>query len=512
MSNHAPHFPAAGVICPSIFDAQARPDLIQPLVLANLLSPSLWEIAARVEQQASTMVRQADDVSSLPSGLRQAQNRIDSWFEHLSPARTTELFGEIDLHKEAQRLGEASVAATVECLRAGMQARVQDGTLDAAAFQAIEVQLAKGHFPAYHYVTVDVVRANRRMLQQRRRAPKGLTSCLDEAALFAALTMALPTGTVDWVVVLAAPEHTTAFGHSTPGGAWWFYGKSSLLDSAAWQQVVEQCGGDAQASFDRHLGGMDRIVSIDGRFDLGTGFCEIPAAHLDEIISTLDRFFGCRLSALAAALQRLQPAPPSPLGPCFRALLGAGSLAAAQAHLCELAAGSDSAAYLAVLYAHRSLAMDDLSPYLEAARACSHATAQLAAELNAVDAAIAVVSALPGRESIFGNSERLAMPDETLRLGTGSERDRALLLQLLIENLPATVRNAIDGPVCVRFGADAAFAYIGSRCIDLRTMTDIPHALTQSLALRSFDFHARPQGSFPPLQRQGLLCLTSLLF
>jgi hypothetical protein len=308
--------------------------------------------------------------------------------------------------------------------------------------------------------------------------------------------MALPVGTVEWVVVLAAPEHTTAFGHSTPGGAWWFYGKSSLLDSAAWQQVVAQAGGDAQAAFDRHLGGMDRIVSIDGRFDLDSGFCEIPSAHLNEIVATLDRFFGCRLSALNAALQRVLPAPPSPLAPCFRELLGAGSLAAVQAHLSERAAGSDNAAFLAVLYAHRSLAMDDLSPYLEAARACSHATAQLAAGLNSVDDAIALVSALPGRDSIFDNPERLAMPDETLRLRTGSERDRALLLQLLIENLPAAVIDGIDGPIRVRFGADSALIDIGPRCVDLRTMQDAHPARTQRLALRSFDFDFRPHAHF----------------
>ena len=42
----------ARVVLPSIFDAYAHPDALLPLALANLLSPHLWELAARVAQAA----------------------------------------------------------------------------------------------------------------------------------------------------------------------------------------------------------------------------------------------------------------------------------------------------------------------------------------------------------------------------------------------------------------------------------------------------------------------------
>lgn len=476
----APHFPSGASVSPSIFDAQVRPDLVQPLVLANLLAPSLWSLAQRVQVHAAQAPLEAE-AGALPAVLRHAQQRMDRWFEHLSPLRTAELFGHLDLEAEAARLGPQAVERTAQRLCQNLRERVQEGTLDPQVLQALEQDLAQGRFPAYHYAHCDVVQANRRLLRERRRVPQGLTSCLDEAALFAALAMALPAGTVDWVVVLAAPEHTTAFGHSTPGGPWWFYGKGALMDAPTWRREVQAGGGDAQAAFARRLGAMDRIVSIDGRFDLASGHCEIPGPLLQEIVQSLDDFFGARLAVLQQGLDRRQDAPPSPLAACFRELLGARSLEAVRERLAGQGAGRAGSPLLPVLHAFRSLEVDDLGPYLQAARGCSHATARRAAQLASVDEALQLVAGLPGRESLFGDRERLAMPDETLRLGTGTERDRALLLQLLLEHLPLAQRPAA---VRARIGADHAFVEAGARCIDLHTFTDTDPQRARLLAPR----------------------------
>jgi hypothetical protein len=51
--------------------------------------------------------------------------------------------------------------------------------------------------------------------------------------------------------------------------------------------------------------------------------------------------------------------------------------------------------------------------------------------MRTLDDAIVYVEAIPGRESIFNDADRIAMPDEVIRLQTGTERDRELLLRVL---------------------------------------------------------------------------------
>ena len=45
--------------------------------------------------------------------------------------------------------------------------------------------------------------------------------------------------------------------------------------------------------------------------------------------------------------------------------------------------------------------------------------------------------AIAGSESIFEDPDRIAMLDETIRFDTGSDRDKALLLHVLIERVVA---------------------------------------------------------------------------
>jgi hypothetical protein len=53
--------------------------------------------------------------------------------------------------------------------------------------------------------------------------------------------------------------------------------------------------------------------------------------------------------------------------------------------------------------------------------------------LSSPQEAIALVGTITGSRSIFDDRDRIAMPDETLRLRTGTDRDKALLLHVLLE-------------------------------------------------------------------------------
>jgi hypothetical protein len=433
---------------PSIFDALAHPDIIMPLVLANLLSPELWRLSDQVFERAKRAPDAEPHVSPL---LRAAQHQVDRHFEHLSMTRTAEVFGELDLTQEAARLGGALVEEAVTRILTNVEKRVREDGLDTRAIEYLHEAVRRRRFPAYHYSHFDVVRANRRLAEKRKKVPKGLTSCLDEVAIFCALVLTLPEDVVETVVVLASPEHYTAFGWNEAQEPWWFYGKNHLYSSHDWHALVAQDhDGDPQLAFDRRLGQVDRIVTIRGSWYLETGESSLPSDRRHAIVGALDRFFGTRLRQVDAALAKQKaPKAPSDFETLFLSLKATRSRAEARERFQVLGDFRKNEALSLVAYNYRTLAVSDLSPYLAAARRGA-AVRDLGASLASVDAAMDYVRALPSRESIFQDRNRMAMPEETLRFQTGTDRDCALLLHVLLEALPepARPRGPVDTVFC----------------------------------------------------------------
>jgi hypothetical protein len=127
---------------------------------------------------------------------------------------------------------------------------------------------------------------------------------------------------------------------------------------------------------------------------------------------------------------------------------------------------------LRALYCFRTLDLPDLRVYLRAARRGAR-IADLSARIATVDDAVRSVAAIAGSESIFEDPDRIAMPDETARLGTGTARDKALLLHVLLERALA-----IDDPA--RTALETLFTDAGSFvrsdrfCISTSCMARVP--------------------------------------
>jgi hypothetical protein len=58
-----------------------------------------------------------------------------------------------------------------------------------------------------------------------------------------------------------------------------------------------------------------------------------------------------------------------------------------------------------------------------------------AQDMRSYQEVIALIRQIEGTESIFGDRDRIAMPDETLELGTGTDRDKALLAHVMLEHV-----------------------------------------------------------------------------
>lgn len=126
-------------------------------------------------------------------------------------------------------------------------------------------------------------------------------------------------------------------------------------------------------------------------------------------------------------------------------------------------------AALRALYTYRTLDVPNLSAYLQAARDSSQISDRLP-HVETIDDAIRFVGAIAGAESIFEQSNRIAMPDETVRFATGTSRDKALLLHVLLERVLKA-----DDPArsCLEtlFTTTGSFVQSNRFCVDVSTMS-----------------------------------------
>ncbi len=457
---------ALRTVAPNIFDAYAHPNILLYLVLGNLLSSELWRVSEKIQNRVlAESGKTVADPSTLISAIQEQINRS---FTHLHIAQVKQVYGEIDLVAERARLGEEIVDAALLQIMSHFELCIAKGYIPEQALRPALEGIQVGQFPAYFYSNFDLVRANRKLLGSGRSAPLGLTSCVDETAIFAALAMTLPAGTIKNVVALTSPNHTTAFGWNHDGTPWWFYGKNKLYFAHDWQHSVqENAGGNAQLAFNQVMNDMGRIISVAGTFDFKTGQTNLIETHIDEIAEKMDELFGVRLHQLQAGLNRPRiPMPEDPLTPYLRSLLSSQNIGVVQKTLEE----SQDPACEIVLYSYRSLNVRNPCLYLKAARNQPNSKA-LAKTLSTVEQVLAVVRGIVGRDSVFQDRSRIAMPDETLRFGTGSDRDKALLLHVLLEHLPKSPA-AAAGVVSILM-SKTSYVCFGASTIELPSLQEV---------------------------------------
>lgn len=464
-------------IAPNIFDGFADTRLLLPLILGNLLSQNLWDFSARIQAKIMAADITADGNEDPLRFVRAIQKQLDRQFKHLHPSEVADIYGELSLVDERLRLGNRVVDQALETIEASFLQRISDGSVPREAFEPLMARIKLGYFPAFFYGNIDIVLANKALLGKKSSAPKGMTSCLDEVAIFASLAMTMPGGSVANVIALSSAAHYTAFGWMPNGEAWWLYGKNKLYFRQDWSDLVaQQFNGDAQQAFDFYLKDIERVVCVTGAFDLISGQTSISQEHLAEILAQLDHFFGVRLTQMTAGISKLSNIEQaSPFAPILRALLGSQSLEWTREYLST----QHDFRLLEILYSFRSLKLQDLSPYISVARQqplCKVLGRSLATRQEAVD----LVKNIDGCDSIFKDRNRIAMPDETLRLKTGSDRDKALLLHTLIEHF--CVSTSVSERVVTLFTDDDSFVCIENFCFSLNTLSHVTRPITGIVA------------------------------
>lgn len=90
----------------------------------------------------------------------------------------------------------------------------------------------------------------------------------------------------------------------------------------------------------------------------------------------------------------------------------------------------------AARYAFRAPDVRQPAAYIAAAQRSFHVWVR-SAEILTLEDALQASRSIPGTQSVFGATGRLALPDEALLLGTASPNERALLVYTLLALSPA---------------------------------------------------------------------------
>jgi hypothetical protein len=461
---------------PTLFDAACEPGLLYALVLSDLLSPSLWTLAEGIVRGAHEGASPTDEAGDVQQRLMAAiQSYVNEHFFHLLPLDVEDAWGLVDLDAERRRLDPRRIDAALAVIAEEIASRKAHGE----ATERLDVipLIARGTFPDYTYGTLDVLRAERAILARRKHQPVGISCCADEAVLIAALAVVLRGMAFDELVILGSVAHYTAFLRHRERSVW-FNGKREFFFADGWRR--EAAAGGAQAAFDARLVSFDRILTPLGAWMIRERSCEVAPKRRSEIEDELAGFFGVRLAQLGAAPAPPMFTPPGSLGGIsFAALDGADGAATVAARLRAIAAAHPGSLAEAAFYAYRDLGVRHPEAYAGAALR-SHKSRQAAQPIGSFDDAVAIARAVPGERSIFGTRERVALPDEVLTLGTGSDRDKALLLHTLLRQAP-TLAAAGAPEAEMLFAAEDSFVRAGARCISTRTWMECVPGPAQAL-------------------------------
>jgi hypothetical protein len=327
-----------------------------------------------------------------------------------------------------------------------------------------------GKFPEYEYSNIDIIRAHRRNLKQKKHRPIGITACVDEAALIAALACALRGVSFEELVIFGSPVHYTAF-IDHDGEAFWFNGKQEYFSRAGWNDLLQTDPAiSSQQAFDERME-FDRIIAPRGFCLLNSGISTLKPEKAEALFGEINGFFGTGLRQIAEADDSITYNAPNHNVTSLETMNRAENAEEFRAAVISLAARHPGSVFESALYTFRLLSVANPVAYLHAGFRGPKIRGAVG-ELGSIDDAIALVAGIGDSTSIFDDRDRIALPDEVLQFNAGSDRERALLLFCLAKLIrePAEGR-PVDGDVL--FTADESYVRLGERIVNCRTMADV---------------------------------------
>ena len=406
-------------VSPNLFTCTLHPEFIPALVIANLMTPCLWEWAKHSGAGA--------EKENPHKAFAAIHHFLNKKFHHATGQEFAAIWGLQEarhtVDEDERKAGEYAMGLIARSLSTvGQQ---HPWTLPLLPL------LQDGLFPLYVYGTADVLRAQGKRLGKHTL---GVTSCLDECVLAASL--ALAAGVCRWedIILVGSPLHYTVFFLTTQGTVW-FNAKREIFTEAMWE---EQCAGQDEKGRVRLL--LDKLVIAD-RLICGNGLKVFPGSELTGNRDAVARAVGEVERFARAGLEWLHPVPEAGgdhffAGVEFVSASCSGGFVQVQGAVLERAQQGGAPILEAALYMFRHPEFCQIEVLHEAAHTNFY-TYLRAASAGSVEDVHAMVEAVPGRESFYGPGGRMALPDEVLAFGTGSEAERELLSMVMQEHVRA---------------------------------------------------------------------------
>jgi hypothetical protein len=426
---------------PNILDVIGTPELVFTLVLANLMSSKTWDLAETVKH------RETND------RMWELHRYVNSHFKHELPDDIIENWETLDLADEGQRVGTNVVDHLISVTLHAQSHVEQLGRLNERA--DIRPLISKGRFPAYFYATIDEAAACRRLLGKQKHKPMGVTNCLDEAALIAALLCVFEGGLPEGLCFLGSAYHYSTF-LAAGSESVWFNGKKDFFTRDSWKETIEtNSPEEAKAYFESMMYMTDTLITLSGHFDAKNRVSSIPEPELRSITSEIVDFFGKGFEQIQqfANLDDVHFAAPADTSLIADTFVSEDAKAM-RARVWQLVETPSQAIAQNALYCYRDMLIPDAQPYLASAcRSLSRLSAR--PSITSLNDAFSAIRSIAGTESIFSDRNRIAMPDEVLHYKTGSDRDKALLLYCLLSIAGENVVSREH--LCIKFARSTSY-------------------------------------------------------
>jgi hypothetical protein len=423
---------------PTLFSATGRPELITCVLMANLMCERLWSLAHRIGKPLTGSSPEADRARTLAKIHKYTNSR----FYHATPLELAGIWG---LHEREYIIDRDDLEASDYAMK--VIAGAYELWKENRPWGPMLLEFLKmGLFPEYVYPTVDVILAHNPLLSNQPNRPLGLTSCADECILIASLALVLRCCSLDDVVFLCSPLHYTLFLFPEGSDGFWFNAKREYFDSSGWASLNK---GRSQAAvaeaFMSRMVVFDRIITPRGYWIFHREESNLASERVEFLLSKFGRFLGIELKELLPTIGDVLPRQVEPMEEeVLPAMDECESSGAAAEHIRALAESNCASVVASSLYTFRHLEVPEPGVYVSAALSGYKAWLK-SAEVQSVSDAVAIVQGIGGRESIFGTTDRIALPDEVLVFNTASDNERVLLLYTLLvlsSSFPAIEKEA----------------------------------------------------------------------